>query len=191
MDECDGASGGGFRRNVTHHHAPGAARKPAIGDQPHRFTQPLSNQRTGRCQHLWHAGSTLGTQVAQNHHVTSHNFPGQDGSQRRLLVVKNACRAGHHRVLQPGDFCHATLGRQIALENRQVALGIHWVVYWPDHVLIGAWYVGDVLEHFGNGLAADRDAVAMQQARYQQRLHDLRNASGFVQVYRQVLAARF
>ena len=50
--------------------------------------------------------------------------------------------------------------------------------------------VGHVLQHLGDGLAADGDAVAVQQARVQQDLHHLRDAAGLVQVDREVLAAR-
>jgi hypothetical protein len=49
---------------------------------------------------------------------------------------------------------------------------------------------GYVLEHLRNRLARDGDAIAVQQARLQQDLHDLRDTAGAVQVHRQVFARR-
>ena len=47
----------------------------------------------------------------------------------------------------------------------------------PVAGLVGTWRVGNVFQHLGNGLARDGEAVAIQQASGQQRLHDLRNAT--------------
>ena len=70
-----------------------------------------------------------------------------------------------------------------------MALRVHGFVDGAYHVLVGARGVGYVFEHFGNGLAGDGQAVAVQEAGFEQHFHDLRNAAGLVQIDREVFAA--
>ena len=70
-------------------------------------------------------------------------------------------------------------------------MGVHGFVDGTNHVLIGARHTGHVFEHFGNRLAGDGHAVAMQQTGSQQGFHDLGNATGLVQIHSQVFAAGF
>ena len=189
LNEGDGATDGGFRRHVAYHHTPGAAGKPAVGNQTDRFTQTLTDQRPRGCQHFRHAGSALGAKVAQHHDVPWNDLSRQDGCQAGLFVVKHAGRSSHHGVLQASNLGNAAFRRQITLQYGQMALLVHRVGQRADHVLVGAGKGRDILQYFGDGLASDRDAVAMQQTRRQQDLHDLGNAAGAVQVNRQVLAA--
>ncbi|MCY1373645.1 hypothetical protein D9M69_609330 [compost metagenome] len=72
-----------------------------------------------------------------------------------------------------------------------MAVFVHGLVDRADHVLVGARGVGHVLEHLGNRLATDGQAVTVQQAGVEQHLHDLRDAAGAVQVDREVFAAGF
>ncbi len=108
--------------------------------------------------------------------------------QSGLLVVEHAGGAGDDGVFQAGDFGHGTFGREVAFEDGQVTLLVHGAVDGVDDALLGR-LVGHVFEHLGDGLAADGDAVTVQQASVEQDLHDLGNATGFVQVHRQGFAA--
>jgi hypothetical protein len=94
LNQGDGAAHGGFGGHVTNHHAPGAAREAAVGDQAHALAQTRTDERTGGRQHLGHAGPALGAQVAQHHHVAGLDPAVQDGLERRLLVIEDAGRAG-------------------------------------------------------------------------------------------------
>ena len=114
MDERDGATRGGLGRHVANHHAPGAAREAAVGDQAHAFAQSCANQRAGGGQHFGHAGAAFGAQVAQDHHVAGHDAARQNGFERGLLVLEHAGRAGHHGFFQAGDFGHGAFGREVA-----------------------------------------------------------------------------
>ena len=69
-----------------------------------------------------------------------------------------------------------------------MALLVHRLVEGANHLLIGARLGRHVLQYFGDGLAGDGDAVAMQQAGFEQDLHHLRNAASLVQIGRHVLA---
>ena len=174
---------------MAHHHAPGAARETAIGDESHAFAQTSADQRARRGQHFRHTGAALGPQITQHHHIPCDDFAGQDGFQGRLLIVEHTGRAGDDGVLQSRDLGHGAFRAQVALQDGQVALCVHRLVDAADHVLVRAGLIGHVLQYFGNGLAADGDAVAMQQARVEQHFHHLRNPACAVQIYSQVLAA--
>ena len=60
---------------------------------------------------------------------------------------------------------------------------------WSDHVLTLGWCGGHIRQQFFEGFAFDRAAIAVQQAGIQQLLHHLRNATGSVQIHRDVSAA--
>jgi hypothetical protein len=179
----------GFRRHVADHHAPGAAREAAVGDQAHALAQALADQRAGGRQHLGHARAALGAQVAQHHHVAGLDLAGHDGGQRALLVVEHTRRAGDDRVLQAGDLGHAAFGAQVALEDGQVALGVHRV---GQTGRITSWSArsGGTSARF---CATVLPVMVMQspcsRPGVQQHLHHGRDAAGAVQVDGQVLAA--
>ena len=59
MYEPDGAAHIRIRRDVPDHHAPGATRESAVGNEPHRFAHAFAEERTGGCEDLAHAGTAL------------------------------------------------------------------------------------------------------------------------------------
>src|SRR3546814_2674373 len=66
-------------------HSPGTAREPAIGDQANGITQARTNQRSRWRQHLWHAGTALGTQVAQHHDIAGLDLAIENRSEARRV----------------------------------------------------------------------------------------------------------
>ncbi|CQR33060.1 hypothetical protein THICB1_30021 [Thiomonas arsenitoxydans] len=182
LHQGDGAAHHGFGGDVADDHAPGAAGEPAVGDKPNRLTQPRAHKcRRGR-EHLGHAGAALGPKVAQHHDVAGLDLAGQNGFERALLVVEHARGAGHAGFFQPGDLGHAAVFGQIALEDGQVAVGVHRLVDGANHVLLRAGLGGNVPEILGHSLAVDGDAVAMQYTGFKQNFHHLRNAASAVQI---------
>ena len=61
-----------------------------------------------------------------------------------------------------------------------MALRVHGLVDRADDILVGAWHVRNIGQVFGHGFASDGHAVAMQQASFEQNLHDLWNAASAV-----------
>ena len=108
VHKCNGAASCCFGRHVSHHHAPGAARETAIGNQADAFAQTSANECTRGGQHFGHARATFGAEVTQDHDVASFDLAIQNGLQSRLLVVEHAGRACDHGVLQTCDFGHGT-----------------------------------------------------------------------------------
>ena len=189
VDQRNRAAHSRFGGHVADHHAPGAAREAAIGYQAHALAESRANQRASGRQHFGHARAAFGAKVAQNHHVARDDLAVQNRFEGGLLVVKHTGRACHHWFFQAGDLGHAAFRRQVALQNRQMALCVHRVADGADHVLISTRCIGDVGQHFDNSLAGNREAVAVQQPGHQQSFHDLRDTACAMQVYGQVFAA--
>ncbi len=156
--------------------------------QADRFAEALADQRRGRRQHLLHAGSALRSFVADHDDVARLDLARHDRVHHLGLGVEHARRTGDRRILEAGDLGHAAFGREIALEDREVALRVHRLVERADHVLVGARRVGHVRQLLGHGAAGDRHAVAVQQARLEQHLQHLRHAARAMEVDRDVLA---
>ena len=190
LNEGNVAASRRFGRHVTDHHAPCATRETTIGDQPHAFAQTRTNQGACGGQHFGHTRATFGTQVTQHHHIAGHDLARQNGFEGRLLVVKHAGWAGDDRILETGDLGHGAFWRQIALQDGQVPLLVHGLFDGVDDAFVGRG-IGHVFQNLGNGLARDRDAVAMQQARIEQNLHHLWDAASLMQVNGQGFATGF
>ena len=72
-----------------------------------------------------------------------------------------------------------------------MAVLVHGVAHGANHLLVGTGLVGHIGQVVCHGFASDGHAVAVYQARIQQHLHHLGDATGTVQVDRQELAAGF
>ena len=56
------------------------------------------------------------------------DFAIHNGGHRIIFRIKNTCGAGDDRILQAGDFGNSAFWRQIAFQDREVALFVHWVL---------------------------------------------------------------
>src|SRR5216683_3797848 len=127
MDERDKSADCCFRCDMPAHQSVRAAGETAVGDKPNRITQTRSYNRRGRREHLAHPGPALGPFVANHKHITLFYLAGEDSIESVFLTIEDARRARDLRVLDPGNLGNASLGREIAPENRQVPLRIHGV----------------------------------------------------------------
>src|SRR2546427_3432250 len=90
-----------------------------------------------------------------------------------------------------GYLCDASLRRKVALEDREMALRVHRVLPLPYDVLVLGRSVANVFEGFGDGLTADCEGVAVDEAVTKQCLHYLRDAACAMEVGGDVAARRF
>jgi hypothetical protein len=134
-------------------------------------------------------GAPFGPEVADHHDVAGDDAAGEDGRQGVLLAVEHARRTDEALAFLAGDLGDGAGRRQVALQDHQVAVGLDGGVQRPhDRLPLG---VGrDLRQVLGQRPPADRQALAMQQARVQQRLHQGPDAADRDQLGHQVLAAR-
>ena len=74
-------------------------------------------------------------------------------SMRRGLGIEHARRSGDRRILEAGDLGDAAFGREIAAQDREMAVRVHRLVERADHVLVGARRGGHVGELLGQACA--------------------------------------
>src|SRR6185312_6160748 len=138
LHQRDGAADVGFRRDVPDHHAPSAAGEAPVGQQAHRFAQPLADERRGRREHLLHPRPALRPLVADHDHVARFDSLRHDRLHAIVLGIEDARRTGDDWVLEPGDLGYAAFRREVALEDREMALAVHRLRPGPDYLLAGA-----------------------------------------------------
>src|SRR5260370_14703241 len=161
MDECDKSADCGFRCDMPAHQSVRAAGEAAVGDKSNRITQTRSYNRRGRREHLAHSRPALWPLVSNHQYIALFYLAGEDSIESVFLTIEDARRARDLRVLDPGNLGNASLGREIALENRQAPLRIHGVFPLTDNRLALRRRVRTVSQRRRESLAADRHLRAM------------------------------
>ncbi len=167
--------------------AAGGAGEASVGDQRHLVAHALSIERGGGGKHLAHAGTALRPLIADDQHVAFLVGALGHRLEAGLLAVEAAGRPGEFLVLQPRHLHDGAVRREVALQPDHAAGGGDRVVGRADHVLVRVpLHRGHVL---GDGAAGHGEAVAVQEAVLQQRLHQQRDAAGLEHVLGDVAPA--
>ncbi len=133
-------------------------------------------------------GPPLRSLVADDDDVALLDLVGEDGLQRRFLGIEDAGAAGELFAFLAGDFADAAHGREVAVEDDEMARRLDRVVEAVDDVLV--LRVGlHVLEIFRDGPAGDGHAVAVEQALIEQHFHQRRETADADERGHDVLAA--
>ena len=163
------------------------AGEAAVGDESHLVTHALTIERRRGRQHLAHAGAAARAFIADDEDLALLVVLRRDGLEAGLLVVETAGGAGEDQVLHARHLHDGAFGGEVALEADHAARHGKGVVGGADHVLVRVpFHAFHVLRH---GAARHRQAVAMQEAVVQQRLHEKRDAAHFEQVLGHVTPA--
>src|SRR5260221_11610289 len=94
LDQCDGATFGGFRRNVTDRQSRGAAGEAPIGDERAGLAEALRFDVAGRIEHLLHAGAAFWPLIADEDDITRDDLAKENAFDRRILAFEDPGRAG-------------------------------------------------------------------------------------------------
>ncbi len=161
--------------------AAGRAGKASVGDQRDRAAQAASHDRGGRVEHFAHAGTALGTLVADDDDVAVGDEAVVDRLHRLLLGVKDL--RGTRMLEHFGRDCralyHAAVGRQIAAQHRDAAGGAVGLLSGADDVGVLVEHARDIL---GDGLARAGDQVGFQQTELVDLVHHGIDAARLVEV---------
>ena len=166
--------------------APGEA---PVGDEHRGVAQTRAHYRAGYRQHLLHARSALGTLVAHDHHIAVLDFAVDDGVERGALAVEHTRRALVRDVLRAGDLDDRAFRGEVALQDGETARRTARRRYGMDDAAVRLRQVERV-EVLSDGLAGNRERIAMQQARVEQLLHHDGHAAGLVHVGHHEASAR-
>ena len=106
-----------------------------------------------------------------------------------VLAVEHACATFEPRALLARDLRDGALGREVAVEHGEMAVGLDRVRQRPNDRLPGRIRLHR-REVLGDRAARDREAAAVQHAGVEQRLLQRLNAADADQLRHQVAAAR-
>ena len=83
-----------FWSHMADHQASGRSAEASVGEQGYAFAQALAYDRGGYAQHFAHAGSALGTFVANHYHVSGFDLLAGHGLHGGFFGIKDSCGAG-------------------------------------------------------------------------------------------------
>ncbi|MCV7207617.1 hypothetical protein [Mycolicibacterium canariasense] len=174
---------------MPHTQARRAAGEPTVGHQQHILAKARPLDGAGDREHLAHARPALGALVADDDDVAVRDGAVLEGVQRGPLPLENPRRALEHVGVEAGRLHHRALRRERAVQDGDAAGRVDRIAHRPQHlaVRIRRLDVGEILRH---GLTGDGQAIPVQQAGIQQRLHHHRHPADLVDVLHHVPAER-
>src|SRR5207302_11330870 len=128
-----------------------------------------------------HAGTALRPLVADDDDFALAVGAVLDGLKGVLFPVEAASWTGEPQVGHSRDFHDRTFWRQIALQTDHTAGDGDRLVYRVHHVLVRIPF--HALEVFGDRAARDSEAITVEEAIIEQRLHQKRNAANLKHVF--------
>src|SRR5436309_10242883 len=156
----DRAALGGLGRDVADHEAVGRPGEAPVGHQRDGVAQARALQGARHVQHLAHARPALGPFPADDDHVVGFDLPRLHGLERILLALEHPGRAAMEIALLARDLGHAPVGREIAPEDHEAALGLDRIGQRPDDFLArgllrGARFLAERAAGYGRRVAVD------------------------------------
>ena len=109
---------------------------------------------------------------------------------RGFFGVEHACGAGEVQAFLAGDLRDRAVGREVAVQDHEVAVGLDRIRRADGRSSWPAGYGCTSSEVLGDRLAGDREAIAVQQAFVEQHLHQRPDAADVDQLGHRVFAAR-
>src|SRR5437763_4060840 len=186
LEQPDRAADGGFRPDMADAEAAGGAGEATVGDERDLAAHALAGQRRGGLEHFPHAGPALRALVADHDDFAFAVGALLDGLESILLTVEAPGRAGEPEVGHSRDFHDRTFWRQIALQTDHTAGDGDRLVCRVHHVLVRIPF--HALEVFGDRAARDSEAITVEEAIIEQRLHQKRNAANLKRVFGDITA---
>src|SRR5260221_9253240 len=189
MDEGDGAALMGLGGDVTYDEAVGATAEAAIGDEGDAFAQAGADEGGGGFEHFGHTGCADGADVPDDYYVAGLYLAGVDAIDEFVFAVEDTGCAFEAFAFLAADLSYAAAFGQIAVKDLEVAGGFDRVFQGLDDILFCKVETWDILQVFGECLAGDGEAVAVQQSFFEQVFHDGGYTAIFVKVLHEEFAA--
>src|SRR5262249_56386312 len=107
----------------------------AMGQEGDGRAEAGALERARDVQHLAHARPASRAFVPDHDEIARLDLSGFDGAERVLFAVEHAGPAAEDLVAVTGELGHATIGRQVALEDREPSLTSEGIGQRPNHLL--------------------------------------------------------
>ena len=188
VHQADRATDRGFRGTVHTDRPVGHAGNARVGDERDAAVQLGHGERSRGDQDFRHAAGHR-ADIAQHDHVARSDAFRLHGVGDGFGIVETNRSATESRFLQAGDFEHDAAGRQIAKTDLHVGIGFERLLQGGNQGLARG-RIRHARQVLGQRLAADRQAVPVQQARLVKLLEQHRRAADAVQIDHGLSAAR-
>src|SRR6478609_878949 len=160
-----------------------------ILQQGDRAAHALTGQRRCGGEHFPHAGTAARSLIADHDHLALLVGLLLDRLEGVFFAIEAAGRTGKFQLRHARDLHDRALRRKITLQADHTASDGDRLVGGPHHILVRIPF--HALEVFGDRTARDGQAIPVQVAIVEQRLHQQRNAANFKHVFCDITATWF
>src|SRR6185437_15160887 len=188
-DQPDRPADRGFRSDMADAEAARCAGETPVGDERDFFAVALAVERGRRRQHFAHAGAAARPFVADDQDVAVLVLPVLDRVEAGFLAIEAARRSTKLQRLHSCDLHDRAVGCEITSEPDHAPGGQQRLVGRAHHVLIRIPF--NALQIFRNRAAGDREAITVQEAVIEERLHEEGHTASFEHILGDITAARF
>ncbi len=119
-------------------------------------------------QHFAHAGTALGTFIANDEDIAGFHLVGLHGGEAVFFAVEDTCGAAMLNAIGRGDLHHAAFGSEVALEDDEAAGRLDGLIEGVNHDLARS-FLGE-RGFFGESFAADGESGSVGVASVDQAL---------------------
>ncbi len=136
----------------------------------------LAHDGAGGRQHFAHAGSAFRAFAADDDDVAFLDRAVEDGFERYFLTFEHDGFTFKAQTFLAGDFSDRAFRGKVATKDDEVAVFLDGFVERLNN-LLALWVGLHAAQGFGHGFAGDGEAIAVEQAGVEQRLHERANAA--------------
>ncbi|MCY1175363.1 hypothetical protein D9M73_155980 [compost metagenome] len=166
-----------------------AAREATVGDQRNLFAQPKAIKRSRGRKHLTHAGAALRPFIADDDDFALVDQAPFHCRETLLLAIEHARRSGELEPVHPRDLHDRAIGGERTAQANHAAPRRQRRLDVVNDLLVGV--PGDLIDILAERLTRHRQAVAVEEAAFQHRLHQHVDATGLIHILGDILTTGF
>ena len=171
-----------LRRDVANHQSLRRSREPPVGDHGHRSAESFADDCGCHLQHLAHAGSATRTFVSDDDGVARHDLPAIHRGKGVLFAIEHTRRPAVRCCRVLSDLHDCSIGREVAAQHHEPALGTQWSGKRCDDFLAGG--LGHRLALLTKRAPSHGQRVSVDIAAFDKPPRQKRDAAGAVQLHR-------
>ena len=152
------------------------AAEAAICDEGDFFAETHAHDGAGGPEHFAHAWAAARSFHADDDDVTGFDFAFGDGFHGVFFAVEDAGFAAEATAFLAADFADGSAWGEISVEDGEVAVFLDGVGEWADDILT-FWVGFDLGEIFREGFAGDGHDLAVEEAGFEEHLHEGESAA--------------
>ena len=147
---------------MPRHQAVRRSRKTAVGQQADRFAETRAGEGGRNRQHLPHPRSASWPFATDHQDVSLLDLTILNGLEGGLFTFEHAGRTLVEGSFGSGDFQHAAVWREVAVEYHEATLRLERIIKSPDDFL--ARRLGGILYFLGQSASGHGHGITVEEA---------------------------